>query len=92
MRQRAYSSFFDVTGPAPSEANAKKKYDHIKNGLVGSMLNVKGVEEVRKMQKLAVENSRLGIPMMFAYDVIHGYKTLSPIPLAKASSLYLEAI
>jgi beta-glucosidase len=87
-----YSSFFDVTGPAPSEANAKKKYDHIKNGLVGSMLNVKGVEEVRKMQKLAVENSRLGIPMMFAYDVIHGYKTLSPIPLAEAASWDLEAI
>lgn len=87
-----YSSFFDVTGPAPSEANAKKKYDHIKNGLVGSMLNVKGVEEVRKMQKLAVENSRLGIPMMFAYDIIHGYKTLSPIPLAEAASWDLKAI
>ena len=82
----------DRPGPAPSEANAKKKYDHIKNGLVGSMLNVKGVEEVRKMQKLAVENSRLGIPMMFAYDIIHGYKTLSPIPLAEAASWDLKAI
>lgn len=87
-----YSSFYDVTGPAPSEANAKKKYDHIKGGLVGSMLNVKGVEEIRKMQKLAVENSRLGIPMIFAYDIIHGYKTLSPIPLAESASWDLEAI
>ncbi len=87
-----YSSFFDVTGPAPSDENAKKRYDHIKSGLVGSMLNVKGVEEVRAMQKLAVENSRLGIPLVFAYDIIHGYKTLSPIPLAEAASWDLEAI
>ncbi|MEN0004767.1 MAG: glycoside hydrolase family 3 N-terminal domain-containing protein, partial [Bacteroidota bacterium] len=87
-----YSSFYDVTGPAPSEEKAKKKYDHLKEGLVGSMLNVRGVEEVRGFQKIAVEETRLGIPIVFAYDVIHGHKTLAPIPLAEAASWDLEAI
>lgn len=87
-----YTGFYDLTGPAPSEGNAKLKLEQIKNGLVGSMLNVRGAEDVRKMQELAVENSRLGIPMIFAFDVIHGHKTLSPIPLAEAASWDLEAI
>ncbi len=87
-----YTGFFDITGPAPESGDNKRKYDDIKNGLVGSMLNVKGAEQVREMQKLAVENSRLGIPMIFGYDVIHGYKTISPIPLAEAASWDLEAI
>ncbi|MGK0316443.1 MAG: beta-glucosidase, partial [Saprospiraceae bacterium] len=73
-----YNGFYDLTGPAPNEGDAAQKYDNIKDGLVGGMLNIRGVEEVRQMQKLAVENSRLGIPMIFGYDVIHGYKTQSP--------------
>lgn len=87
-----YSSFFDVTGPAPKDGYQKERYEHIRNGLVGSMLNVRGVKEVYEMQKLAVENSRLGIPLVFAYDVIHGYKTTTPIPLAEAASWDLDAI
>jgi len=87
-----YTGFFDVTGPAPAEGDAKNKYDHIKSGLVGSMLNVRGVAEVRKMQQLAVDSSRLGIPMIFGFDVIHGHKTLSPIPLAESASWDLAAI
>jgi beta-glucosidase len=87
-----YSSFFDVTGPAPKNGDSKDRYEHIKQGLVGSMLNVKGADNVREMQKLAVENSRLGIPLIFGYDVIHGYKTTSPIPLAEAASWDMEAI
>jgi len=87
-----YTGFYDLTGPAPSEGNAKNKYDHIKHGMVGSMLNVRGVENVRKMQQLAVDSSRLGIPMIFGYDVIHGHKTLFPIPLAESASWDLEAI
>ncbi len=87
-----YTGFFDVTGPAPADGEAKKKYDHIKSGKVGSMLNVRGAEQVQKMQKLAVENSRLGIPIIFALDVIHGHKTIFPIPLAEAASWDLEAI
>jgi len=54
--------------------------------MVGSMLNVTGADATRKAQKLAVENSRLKIPMIFGYDVIHGYQTMFPIPLAEAAS------
>lgn len=87
-----YSDFFDVTGPAPKSGSNKEKYEQIKSGIVGSMLNVRGVKKVRKMQELAVENSRLGIPMIFGFDVIHGYSTIFPIPLAEAASWDLEAI
>ena len=87
-----YSSFFDVTGPAPKKGEDSIKYEQIKQGLVGSVLNVSGVEEVRAMQKLAVENSRLKIPLIFALDVIHGYKTITPIPLAESASWNLDLI
>ncbi len=87
-----YSSFFDVTGPAPNKGEDSLKYAQIKQGLVGSVLNVSGVQEVRAMQKLAVENSRLKIPLIFALDVIHGFKTISPIPLAESASWNLDLI
>jgi len=87
-----YNGFFDATGPAPLEGDQKYKYDNIKTGKVGGMLNVKGVENVRKYQELAVNNSRLGIPLIFGFDVIHGYRTIFPIPLAEAASWDLEAI
>ncbi|MBP8790874.1 MAG: beta-glucosidase BglX [Breznakibacter sp.] len=87
-----YNGFYDVTGPAPSEGDAKNKYDHLKKGWVGSMLNVSGVAEVREMQRIAVEETRLGIPLIFGLDVIHGHKTLAPIPLAEAASWDLAAI
>ncbi|MEL6867497.1 MAG: glycoside hydrolase family 3 N-terminal domain-containing protein, partial [Bacteroidota bacterium] len=87
-----YNGFWEITGPAPEGGSAKTKYDHLKQGLVGSVLNVRGVENVRKLQQIVVEESRLGIPLIFSYDVIHGHKTLSPIPLAEAASWDLEAI
>ena len=87
-----YSSFWDVTGPAPKEGSAAVQFEHLKNGLVGSMLNVHGVENVYKLQKIAVEETRLGIPLIFGFDVIHGYKTITPVPLAEAASWDLEAI
>lgn len=87
-----YNGFWDVTGPVPAEGDAAKKYDHLKKGLVGSMLNIKGVEEVRRVQKIAVEETRLGIPLIIGFDCIHGYKTISPIPLAEAASWDMEAI
>ncbi|GLB51283.1 glycosyl hydrolase [Neptunitalea chrysea] len=87
-----YNGFWDVTGPSPKGGNAEKKYEDIKKGLVGSMLTVRGVDQVRSVQKIAVEDTRLGIPLIIGFDVIHGYKTLSPIPLAEAASWDLDAI
>lgn len=87
-----YNGFWNVTGPAPKDGDAAVKYEHIKKGWVGSMLNVRGVKDVRALQKIAVEESRLGIPVLFGYDVIHGYKTISPIPLAEAASWDMKAI
>lgn len=87
-----YNGFWDFTGPSPSGGEAEKKYEHLRKGYVGSMLNVRGVKDVRSVQKIAVEESRLGIPLIIGFDVIHGYKTISPIPLAEAASWDLEAI
>jgi beta-glucosidase len=87
-----YSDFWDFTGPVPKDGDAVKKYQDIKDGLVGAMLNVKGVKNIYKLQKIAVEESRLGIPLLFGFDIIHGYKTISPIPLAEAASWDLQAI
>ena len=87
-----YTGFFDPTGPVPDGGDAKGKYEQVASGMVGSMLNVRGVEQVKALQKIAVEKSRLGIPVIFAFDVIHGFKTQSPIPLAEAASWDLAAI
>ncbi len=87
-----YNGFWEVTGPVPKEGNAKLKYEHLRKGLVGSVLNVKGVENVRKLQEIVVNETRLGIPLLFGFDVIHGHKTLSPIPLGESASWDLEAI
>ena len=72
------------TGPAANDPGQKAKMNMIRNGLAGSMLNLTGAEETRAIQQIAVNESRLGIPLLFAYDVIHGYKTIFPIPLADA--------
>ncbi|WP_075591334.1 beta-glucosidase BglX [Labilibacter marinus] len=87
-----YNGFYDATGPAPSEGNAQEKYDNLKKGGVGSFLNVRGAKQVRALQKIAVEETRLGIPLIFGLDVIHGHKTLSPIPLAESASWDMQAI
>jgi beta-glucosidase len=87
-----YNGFWDVTGPAPQAGNDKFKYDHFKQGLVGSVLNVRGVKQVRKLQELVVKESRLGIPLLFGFDAVHGYNTVMPIPLAEAASWDLPAI
>jgi beta-glucosidase len=87
-----YNGFWDLTGPSPRDGQAALKYEHLKKGWVGSMLNIKGAENVRKIQQLAVEGSRLHIPLLFGFDIIHGYKTISPIPLAEAASWDIAAI
>lgn len=77
-----------VTGQAKSSDIAGK----IRNGEVGGLFNLKGVKNIREVQKLAVENSRLGIPLLFGMDVIHGYETVFPIPLALSCSWDMKAI
>lgn len=85
-----YNGSWDLTGPA-SEVGNKEKEEKLKKGLVGSMLNVLSIEATREAQKLVMENSRLKIPLMFGYDVIHGYKTIFPVPLAETASWDMEA-
>ncbi len=87
-----YNGFWDATGPVPEQGDAAAKYDDLRSGKVGSMLNIEGVADVRAIQQIVVEESRLGIPLIFGFDIIHGYKTLAPIPLAEAASWDMEVI
>lgn len=64
----------------------------VRKGEVGSILNVVNPEEVNKIQKIAVEESRLGIPLIVSRDVIHGYKTIFPIPLGQAATFNSEVV
>ncbi len=87
------NGFWDFTGPAPKDGDgAKWKYDALKSGKVGSVLNVRGVKNVRQLQEMVVNESRLGIPLIFGFDVIHGHKTVFPIPLAESASWDLDAM
>src|ERR1017187_5960047 len=60
--------------------------DMIQKGLLGSTLNIRGVQNTNYLQHIAMEESRLKIPVLFAFDVIHGYRTIFPVPLGQASS------
>ncbi len=77
-----------TTGQASSSDIAKK----IREGKVGGLFNIKGIEKIRDVQKIAIENSRLKIPLLFGMDVIHGYQTAFPIPLGLSSSWNMQAI
>ena len=79
---------FDVTGPIVS----KNVNENIEKGNVGAVLNTYTPDAVRKLQQIAVEHTRLKIPLLFGYDVIHGHKTIFPIPLGLASSWDLDMI
>ncbi|WP_281631483.1 glycoside hydrolase family 3 N-terminal domain-containing protein [Flavobacterium luteolum] len=83
-----YTGDNQATGPITINPN---KESEIKAGLIGSMLNVIGTKYTRQYQELAMQ-SRLKIPLLFGQDVIHGYKTTFPIPLAEAASWDLTAI
>ncbi|MDX6290147.1 MAG: beta-glucosidase [Blastocatellia bacterium] len=71
------------------EGNGNFRPEHrelVRKGLLGSTLNVRGAQRTNELQRIAVEESRLKIPLLFGFDVIHGYRTIFPIPLAEASS------
>lgn len=77
-----------TTGQAKSSDVAKR----IRAGEVGGLFNLKGVEQIRDVQKQAVEESRLGIPLLFGMDVVHGYETVFPIPLGLSCTWNMQAI
>lgn len=77
-----------VTGQAGNSDIAKQ----IKEGSVGGLFNIKSVEKIRDVQKVAVENSRLKIPLIFGMDVIHGYQTVFPIPLGLSCTWDMAAV
>src|SRR5580692_1917461 len=83
-----YNGDWEATGPITKEGD---KQDQIRKGMVGSMLNVTGVEHTRQLQEIAM-TSRLKIPLLFGQDIIHGYRTTFPIPLGEAASWDLDAI
>ncbi|KAA9038215.1 glycosyl hydrolase [Ginsengibacter hankyongi] len=83
-----YNGDWDATGPITNDGD---KQNQIRKGMVGSMLNVTGVEHTTQLQKIAMQ-SRLKIPLLFGQDIIHGYRTTFPIPLAEAASWDLKAI
>ena len=74
------ASDYAVTGPVITPVSEAS----IRSGAIGNLLNLFGPEHVRRIQKIAVEESRLGIPLLLGFDVIHGHRTIFPIPLAEA--------
>src|SRR5574344_534833 len=83
-----YSANFHLTGPANGDTTIIQQ---IREGKVGSMLNVIGAAETRAVQKAAMQ-SRLHIPLIFGLDVIHGLRTIYPIPLGESARFYLDLI
>ena len=70
----------------PNDDNYNERIEMIRKGLVGGFMNVLGARRVNELQRIAVEQSRLKIPLLFGFDVIHGYRTIFPVPLGEASS------
>lgn len=83
-----FTSDWEMTGPTLRDTYQ----EDIRSGRVGAIFNAHTTEYVRSLQRMAVEETRLGIPLLFGYDVIHGYKTIFPVPLAEAASWDLAAI
>lgn len=81
-----FTSDWDVTGPTIREGYL----DDIRSGRCGNVFNAYTVDYIRELQRVAVEESRLGIPLMFGYDVVHGHKTIFPIALGESCSWDLD--
>jgi beta-glucosidase len=77
------------------EANGQYRPEHvdlIRRGLLGSTLNVRGAKRTNELQRIAIEQSRLKIPVLFGFDVIHGFRTIFPVPLGQAASWDADAV
>ncbi len=83
-----FTSDMDHTGPFMRE----HYLDDIQSGRVGAIFNAYTAEYTRELQRMAVEETRLGIPLLFGYDVIHGHRTIFPIPLGETATWDMEAI
>ena len=83
-----YNGDWEATGPITKDGD---KQNQIRKGMLGSILNVTGVEHTKDLQEMAMQ-SRLKIPLLFGQDIIHGYRTTFPIPLGEAASWDLDAI
>ena len=82
-----------LTGPSLANPTSSKDMDaQIKSGSITGVFNTNGAKNIRHLQEVAVKESRLGIPLLIGADVIHGYKTVTPIPIAEAASWDLAAI
>lgn len=86
------SNPYQQTGTGIKSERNESFDEMVAGGQIGSFLNVLGVDETMRLQKIAVEKSRLGIPLIFGYDVIHGYKTIFPIPLGETASFDREVM
>ncbi len=78
-----------TTGPVREQTALE---DHVRRGECGSVFNVLSVAQVRRLQKMAVEETRLHVPLIFGFDTIHGYKTIFPISLGETASWNMELI
>jgi len=81
-----WSGLKESTGPHAARGTERE----VRAGQVGSFMDLIGAETTRRMQRIAVEDSRLHIPLLFAYDVIHGFRTVFPVPLAEAASWNMD--
>jgi beta-glucosidase len=89
LRRMTLEEKFGQLQQLDGEASGAYRPEHIelaRKGLLGSTLNVRGAARVNELQRVAVEESRLKIPLIFAFDVIHGYRTIFPIPLGESAS------
>ena len=83
-----YTGRWSVTGPTVPQGGEEE----MRAGRIGSFLNIVGADATRTVQRIAVEESRLGIPVIFGHDVIHGFRTIFPVPLAEAASFNPQLI
>ncbi|MDX1545474.1 MAG: beta-glucosidase BglX [Rhodothermales bacterium] len=83
-----YTGRWSVTGPTVPQGGEEE----LRAGRIGSFLNIIGAEPTHRIQRMAVEESRLGIPLLFGHDVIHGFRTIFPVPLAETATWNPEAV